>query len=215
MSFLRKHIQDIQHTSALNVLCEIEKEEKISIPFPILEKQIKEISKDNKEGIYYGDTIEIYGKGNTGKSYIVSQFIEHTLKHQDDTKVIYINLTQKPLKNNHLICDRLYYFQPMNTFELLELIHGIEKWFYDHDDQTISWVVIDGEWIKEYEKLLLLNKLISIQYHWPFILLYTNRSSLSFSESLLSRVSFYQIECSKQESIIGLNLLYPTLSNIK
>ncbi|CAO3617155.1 unnamed protein product [Cunninghamella echinulata] len=219
MPLFQQYIQRIKNTSALHVLCQIEKKKKASIPFPTLENKIKEIySTEGKklEGIYYGDTIELYGKTNTGKTYIVSQFIEHTLKHQDNTKVLYINLTQKPLKNNdNLICDKLYYFQPMDNNELIAFIYGIEKWFYDHHQPFIGWVVIDGEWVEdrhqedhqeEKMKLLLLRKLKSLQYHWSFILLYTNRSKTLLSDSS-SREPFYQIECYKKDSTIGVKLL--------
>ncbi|KAI8076859.1 uncharacterized protein BX664DRAFT_344116 [Halteromyces radiatus] len=190
---LKKYIDHIEHQSALQILCQLEQQQQknnnILIP-PEISSVIK---------VQPGDCIALVGKSASGKTYILSQLVKYSIDQQ--YHVLYIDLAQQygsTFSSNTIQNDYIHIFQPSTNIELLGIIHGLEKWFYNQNNK-ILWVMVDGEW-QTTLKQQLLDKIKILQHYWSFALVYTSRTFLLDTHD-------YQFECYKQEQNIRMKLV--------
>ncbi|KAI8334417.1 hypothetical protein BC941DRAFT_432942, partial [Chlamydoabsidia padenii] len=205
---LRHLLQRIEHQSALHVVCKAEQEQKLTVPFIQLETSIglmnnKLLKRNNHDGVYPGDTVILSGKSGSGKTFILSHFVDSATK-----QVVYIDLehqygstrTQQEHRPPHVI-------RPRSDLDLVGLIYKLEQWFHDNNGR-VGWVIIDGEWPNVSLKWKLVERVKQLQYSWPFALIYTTRT-FATTTTLDSTQRTYRFDCYKQDQTIGLKLIPP------
>ncbi|ORX56376.1 hypothetical protein DM01DRAFT_1334861 [Hesseltinella vesiculosa] len=188
MSRLRDKVAALQHASALEVWTQIQKKEKVGAP-RWLDKALRQVERD---GLHLGDTIALSGKSGSGKSYLLESMIQQQA-------CLWIQL-DRPFQHQYG-----HVFAPKTRGDLLALEIGLASWFDQHP-QT-RWVAVDGQPAEEDALTLkgrLMDQLLTLQQHWPFVLVYTTLPTSP-------RLPFtYRVDCTRQNTAVVVCLVSPS-----
>ena len=159
--------------------------QKLTLGLSCVEESIQQAT--GRDGVYLGETINLYGPSGGGKSWVLKLLTEHVLQHDNENNVIYLDLDgrfvlRRPLllsgdennnnddnNNSDNINERFHLFQPSRS-QLLSTIQGLDEWFYYHTNERMTAVLVDGALIDGF----LTDNLKRLQHKWSFVLVTTS-----------------------------------------
>ncbi|KAI7854437.1 hypothetical protein BDC45DRAFT_508375 [Circinella umbellata] len=184
MPFLLKFLNQIKHESALQMLAAEQSKERLTLGLSCIEESIQQAT--GRNGVYLGETINLYGPSGGGKSWVLNLITEHALQHDNENNVIYLDLDRRFVlrrpfisggddnsnqdnNNSDNINERFHLFQPSRS-QLLSTLQGLDDWFYHHTNERVTMVLVDGARMDG----LLTDKLKRLQHKWSFVLVTTS-----------------------------------------
>ncbi|KAI9489705.1 hypothetical protein BDB00DRAFT_876138 [Zychaea mexicana] len=173
MPFLLKYLNQIKHESALQMLATEQSEETLNLGLADMEESIRMAT--GRNGVHFGETINLYGPSGGGKTWALTVLAEHVLRHSNES-VIYMDLDgrfifrrqeqqQQPVDN-----ERFHLFQPKRA-QLLATVQGVDEWLYRHTDTRVTMVLVDGAAALD---ATLMETLRRYQHKWSYVLVTTS-----------------------------------------
>ncbi|KAI8065785.1 hypothetical protein BC940DRAFT_368547 [Gongronella butleri] len=206
---LRERVAEIEHESALQAWQRCQRVQRGTVWQPQwLADAFRHVGR--ADGVHIGDTVLLYGKSGSGKSYLLQQIVadaggDRRNDPEDEKDGALILMLDRPWTNMRLrACDHA--LTPKTRGDVLALIHGLDAWLHAHPHTSL--VLVDGE---AELKMDLVAKLVQLQREWPFALFYTFAAAAAGHASEVPLPYDLRIDCYRQDTTRG-NLAVRLLS---
>ncbi|KAI8149468.1 hypothetical protein BJV82DRAFT_124539 [Fennellomyces sp. T-0311] len=202
MPFLLKFLNQIKHESALNMYAAEKSEETVSLGIAGIEESIR--SATGRNGVHFGETVNIYGPSGGGKTWAIKVLSEHALEHTNGS-VICFDLDGRFVAGSLVANERFHLFQANNRAQLVATVQGLDTWLYRHTDELVTMVFIDGAAQLDNS---LLETLKRWQRKWSFVMVTTSM------EAHINNTQ-YRFHVYKRYNQVEMKLMWPSSSTIE